>query len=88
MDKETQIKELTEAIDKHQVGCDLPKECNTECELCAAEAIYELGYRRLLDKSPLLSKHIETIIEEYASNPQDYSLAETAKRVIELVLKR
>lgn len=44
--KDTQIKELSEIIDSHHIACDIVKECYSKCAECAAEAIYEIGYRK------------------------------------------
>ena len=55
MGKEAQIKEIASIVRAHHIGCNLPKECNTECDICTSEAIYDVGYRKLLkDKPPLL----------------------------------
>ena len=50
-DKETQLNELAVIIERRHIGCGLPKECYTECGLCSAEAIYEAGYRKVVEKS-------------------------------------
>ena len=49
-DKETQLNELAGIIERHHIGCGLPKECYTKCVLCAAEVIYEAGYRNVAEK--------------------------------------
>ncbi len=54
MSKEAQIKELAEEVGKYHIGCNLPKECYAECDICAAEALYELGYRKMEGEPPLL----------------------------------
>ncbi len=46
MNKEGQLKELAEITKKYRIGCNLRRECNSECEKCMAEALFEAGYRK------------------------------------------
>ena len=48
MSKEEQkeaIEKIAKIISKYHIGCNLPIECNTGCELCGAKALYDAGYR-------------------------------------------
>ena len=36
------MKKVGEELQKYRIGCNLPRECNSECEKCAAEAVIPL----------------------------------------------
>ena len=76
MDKEAQLKEIAEVVDKYHIGCGLPIECNSECDVCAAKALWDSGYRKLPQDKPRLLDSLE--LEKLLGEPRSLILCEDA----------
>jgi len=85
MTQDERIAELAEIISKHHIGCNLPKDCNTKCDKCAAQAILGAGYTRPAEPAEDLVEAVRQERERIISYLQD--ILELSEKVKEPAIK-